>query len=356
MAQNVIFTNQLGSTLDSIVEGYMAANVFVLVDSNTKAFVLPVLTADSKAAANATVITCPAGDMNKNLESLQRIWQSLSTGGASRQAVLINLGGGVVTDLGGFAAATFKRGIHCINIPTTLLGAVDAAVGGKTGINFNGYKNQIGAFAPADAVIISTVFFPTLSQQELLSGYGEMIKHALLSGPQQLDDILRYQVLNPPADPDRLLALIKESVEVKQRIVEQDPLESGLRRALNLGHTVGHAFESLALKRMSPIPHGYAVVWGLVVELVLSHLRLGFSSELLHRIADYIFANYGAYDITCDDYPALLDFMQQDKKNTDTQHINFTLLKAPGDFTIDCTADADEISAALDIYRDLAHI
>ena len=137
MAQNVIFTNQLGSALDAIVEGYMAANVFVLVDSNTKAFVLPVLTADSKAVANATVITCPAGDMNKNLESLQRIWQSLSTGGASRQAVLINLGGGVVTDLGGFAAATFKRGIHCINIPTTLLGAVDAAVGGKTGINFN---------------------------------------------------------------------------------------------------------------------------------------------------------------------------------------------------------------------------
>ena len=356
MSQKIIFTNQLGETLDSLVSNYLASNVYVLVDSNTKAFVLPVLTADSKAVASATVITCPAGDMNKNLDSLQNIWQSLCQGGASRQAVLINVGGGVVTDLGGFAAATFKRGIHCINIPTTLLGAVDAAVGGKTGINYNGFKNQIGAFAPADAVIISTVFFPTLSQQELLSGYGEMLKHGLLDGPQQLADLMRYQVLNPPADPDRLLALVKESVGVKQNIVSQDPTETGLRRALNLGHTIGHAFESLALKRMSPIPHGYAVVWGLVVECILSHLTEGFHSETLHKLADYIYANYGAYDITCDDYPNLIAFMRQDKKNADAEHINFTLLKAPGDFIVDCTVPVEQITAALDIYRDLMHL
>lgn len=356
MAQKILFTNHPGDTLDKLVPKMSPSSVFVLVDSNTKSFVLPVLSADSQVVANATIITCPAGDMNKNLESLQRIWQSLTQSGASRRAVLINVGGGVVTDMGGFAAATFKRGIRCINIPTTVLGAVDAAVGGKTGVNFNSLKNHIGVFAPAEAVIISSLFFPTLSQQEILSGYAEIIKHALLDGPKQFADTMSYSVVNSPSDPDRLLALIKESVGVKERIVAQDPKEVGIRRALNLGHTIGHAFESLALKRLSPIPHGYAVAWGLVAEGVLAHIMEGFPSETLHTLADYVYANYGAFDITCDDYPALLGFMRQDKKNADPGHINFTLLRAPGDFAIDCTATDEQITAALDIYRDLLHI
>ncbi len=351
--QSLIYTNRVGETIDSLAAEYASPAVFVLVDSNTRTFVMPVLTADSETVRNATVISCPAGDMHKNLETLQTIWTSLAKQGASRSALLINVGGGVVTDMGGFAAATFKRGIRFINVPTTLLGAVDAAVGGKTGINFAGLKNLVGAFAPADAVIISTVFFPTLSQQELLSGYAEMLKHALLDGSKQLADIMSYSVVSPPADPDRLLALIRESVGVKQRIVEADPTESGLRKALNLGHTVGHAFESLGMKRLSPIPHGYAVVWGLVVELVLSHMLLKFPSDTLHEVAAYVRSNYGAFDITCDDYPELLKFMRNDKKNADADHINFTLLTAPGQPLIDRTADDEQIRTALDIYRDL---
>lgn len=351
--QNIIFTNQVGDTLDRLAEQIQPSSTFILVDPNTAKFVLPLFQADSETAAKATVITTPAGDNNKDINALTAIWQGLSDNQASRSSLLINLGGGVITDIGGLAAATYKRGIHVINIPTTLLGAVDAAVGGKTAINFNGLKNHIGVFSPADAVIISSIFFPTLSMQELLSGYGEMIKHALLSSSTTLADLLKYSLQNPPADPDRLLALVKESVAVKQTIVDQDPTEKGFRRTLNLGHTIGHAFESLALKRLSAIPHGYAVVWGLVVECVLSNMLEGFSSETLHNLADYVKHEYGAFDITCDDYPALLEFMAQDKKNILPDQINFTLLKAPGDIVLDVTPSKDQITAALDIYRDL---
>jgi len=351
--QDITFTNQVGRAIDALVSSYSPSRVFVLVDVNTSSFVLPLLSADSQAVADATVITCPAGDMNKNLDSLRRIWQVLTDAKASRSAVLVNVGGGVVTDLGGFAAATFKRGIHCINVPTSLLGAVDAAVGGKTGINFGGLKNQIGAFAPADHVVISTVFFNTLSQQELLSGYAEMIKHALLESAATLADVLRYSIVNQPSDSDRLLQLLRESVGIKQAIVEADPTEKGVRRALNLGHTIGHAFEALALKRLAPVPHGYAVAWGLVVEGILSNLIEGFPSDTLHQLASYVRENYGAYDITCDDYPELIALMRQDKKNTDADHINFTLLKVPGTYEINVTASPEQIAEALDIYRDL---
>lgn len=358
MQQQLIFTNQVGETLDQLVTDINPSSVFVLVDPNTAQFVLPVLQADSKviAAETSSVIQIPAGDIHKDLDTLRTIWQHLSDHQASRSALLINIGGGVITDMGGFAASTFKRGIHTINIPTSLLGAVDAAVGGKTAINFNGIKNQIGTFAPADAVIISSIFFPTLTIQETLSGYGEMIKHALLSSEQTLNDLLNYSIKNPPSDPDRLLALVKESVSVKENIVAQDPTEQNLRRSLNLGHTVGHAFEALALKRHSPIPHGYAVVWGIIVECILSNMLEGFNSEILYRLATYAKDEYGIFDITCDDYPDLLQFMSQDKKNLLPDLINFTLLKAPGDIVLDVTPSHDHITAALDIYRDIMGI
>ena len=217
-----------------------------------------------------------------------------------------------MTDLGGFAAATFKRGIRFINIPTTLLSAVDAAVGGKTGVNFNGLKNEIGVFKEAETVIISTVFFSTLPERELKSGYAEMLKHGLLDGEAVYNKLLDYDFDNVAGNG--LLRLVEESVNVKRRIVEQDPFEQGLRRALNLGHTAGHAFESLALKRNSPVPHGYAVAWGMVVEAVLSHTEKGFPSAELYRLADYVCRHYGAFHITCDDYPELIEFMRHDKK------------------------------------------
>ncbi len=356
MSQQLIFTNNPGEVLDRLIAEMQVTQVFVLVDENTNTCVLPKLKAESKVVNMAKTIVCPAGDMHKNIDSLQAIWAALSSAEASRQALLVNIGGGVVTDMGGFAAATFKRGIRCINMPTTLLGAVDAAVGGKTGINFDGIKNLVGAFAPADAVIISTKFFTTLPQMELLSGYGEMLKHGLLAGQTQFYDLLTHSLSETSADLERLLQLLKESVSVKERIVAADPKENSVRRALNLGHTIGHAFESLSHKRKMPVAHGYAVAWGLVAETVLSHLQLGFAAESLHALADYVLANYGAFEITCDDYPELLAYMRNDKKNANADSINFTLLRAPGDFAIDQIVVPEQIAVALDIYRDLMHL
>lgn len=352
--QDLIFSNDVASHLDALVKRYSPSKLFVLVDSNTHECVLPQLITESKAITQAKVISIEAGDTNKNIESLMHIWAQLVEGGATRKSMMINLGGGVVTDIGGFAGATFKRGIRFVNIPTTLLSAVDAAVGGKTGINFHCFKNEIGAFCEAEAVIISTRFLDTLSSEELLSGYAEMLKHGLISNVDTYNRLLAKDVAN--IDTDEMLQLLEESVMVKKRIVEEDPTEKGIRRALNLGHTAGHAFESLALQRKSPIPHGYAVAWGLVVELILSHMQLKFPSIELTRLATYIYENYGAFHITCDDYDALIEFMRHDKKNDSANAINFTMLKQVGDIHIDCIAPEDDIKTALDIYRDFMHI
>lgn len=352
--QDLIFTNEVAQAIDNLAKAIASPNVFVLVDVNTELLVLPELKCASKTIANATIITIKAGDINKNLDSLAYIWKQLCDNGATRKSLLINLGGGVVTDIGAFAGATFKRGIRFINVPTTLLAAVDAAVGGKTGINFNGFKNEIGAFREADAVIISTTFFRTLLREELLSGYAEMIKHGLISDKACYNRLLSFDISSHD-NHNHLLQLLEESVKVKRHIVEEDPTEKGIRRALNLGHTAGHAFESLALRKKSPIPHGYAVAWGLIVELILSHLQLKFPSDELHRLARYISEHYGIIDITCDDYPELLNLMHHDKKNDSTE-INFTLLDDIGNVHIDCTASETEISTALDIFRDLLGI
>lgn len=356
MKQQLIFTNHPGEELDSMVAKMHPSSVYVICDSNVDTQVLPVLDNMSQTVASATKIVVPADDANKNLDSVSNIWQQLNEKGATRTSLIINVGGGMVTDMGGFAAATFKRGVKFINLPTTLLGAVDASIGGKTGINFNDCKNEVGVFAEAEASIISTLFFVTLPQQELLSGYAEMLKHGLLKDSKTFDRLLSYSIVQSGLDDDRLLALLKESVEVKKQIVEEDLKEQGIRKALNLGHTVGHAFESLAMKRQSPIPHGYAVAWGMVVELVLSHLQLGFPTADLQRYATYVKENYGAFDIDCDDYPELLALMSHDKKNSSPDCINFSLLKDIGDVNIDCTASAEQIKAAMDIYRDLLGI
>lgn len=351
---NLVFTNQVTRTLDEAVEAINPTSVHVLVDVNTKAFVLPLLQAESKAVASAKVIEIKAGEMFKNLDSLTYIWKQLGDGDANRRSLLINLGGGVVTDMGAFAAATFKRGIAFINIPTTLLCAVDASIGGKNGINFNGLKNEIGLFRDADLAIVSTLFFNTLTSQELLSGYAEMLKHALVSSPEFTAKLLTYDVTN--YNPDSLLKLLKDSVAVKQKYVEADHEDRGARRALNLGHTIGHAFESLALKRKSSLAHGYAVAFGMVVALVLSRMKFDFPSDILNTYVAYVSRHYGAFEISCEDYSQLLAFMHRDKKNDSGDAINCTLLRAVGDVSVNTPVTDEEMTAALDIYRDLLHL
>lgn len=352
MAQKIIFTNEVSQALDQTLEGLNFNKLFVLTDNNTKQLVLPSLQS-MLSKYNATNISIPAGDINKNVESMAHVWKELGENGGTRHSVLINLGGGMVTDLGGFAASTFKRGIKFINIPTTLLSAVDAAVGGKTGINFNGLKNEVGVFNEADAVIISTAPLSTLPLEEVKSGFAEMLKHGLLKSSDTFNRLLTYNFDN--FDADLLLNLLEESVNVKREVVAQDPHEKGIRRALNLGHTAGHAFESLAMKRNAPIPHGYAVAWGMIVELVISYLQLGFDSEILHQYADFVYRNYGAFNITCEDYPELISLMRHDKKSR-CGEMNFSLLKAIGDIHIDCEVSEHDVKAAMDIYRDLVHI
>ena len=350
--QNIIFTNAVSDALTRILQAKKFNKLFVITDSNTRCKVLPRL-ADNQYVADAVVVEFPAGDVNKNIDSLTSVWQQIGEAGGTRHSLAVNLGGGVVTDLGGFAAATFKRGIPFINIPTTLLSAVDAAIGGKTGINFNGLKNEVGAFCEASDVIISTAFLDTLPECEVKSGYAEMLKHGLLKSRDCFMSLVSFDVAN--GSKDRLLDLLKESVEVKAQIVEQDPHEKGLRRALNLGHTAGHAFESLAMDRKSPIPHGYAVAWGLVVELTLSNMLCGFPSARVQEYASFVLENYGSFHITCNDYDNLLQLMGHDKKSEHGE-MNFSLLADVGDVKINCEATADDVKAALDIYRDLLHI
>lgn len=343
--QKLIFTNDVAPALDALIAELKPAGVFFLADSNTR----PI--ADSLNSFGAKVIEIPPGDENKNLQTLASVWEVLSTCGATRRSLLINVGGGMVTDLGGFAAASFKRGIRFINVATTLLGAVDAAVGGKTGVNFLHFKNEIGAFAPADAVIISTRYFATLPSAELRSGFAEMLKHGLISSEEAYRRLLVFDIAD--ADLDALLPLLEENVKVKEHIVEIDPREQGIRKALNLGHTAGHAFESLAMERRRPIPHGFAVAHGLLVEMVLSNLLLGFPSAELHPVAALLREAYAMAPIACGDYDALIELMRHDKKNPNRQAINFTLLRRPGEPVIDSTVNADTIRAALDIYREL---
>ena len=251
--QNIIFTNAVSDALTRVLQAKKFNKLFVITDSNTRCKVLPRL-ADNQYVADAVVVEFPAGDVNKNIDSLTSVWQQIGEAGGTRHSLAVNLGGGVVTDLGGFAAATFKRGIPFVNIPTTLLSAVDAAIGGKTGINFNGLKNEVGTFCEASDVIISTAFLDTLPECEVKSGYAEMLKHGLLKSRDCFMSLVNFDVAH--GSKDRLLALLKESVEVKAEIVRQDPHEHGIRRALNLGHTAGHAFESMAMARQTPSPHG----------------------------------------------------------------------------------------------------
>ena len=342
MGQNLIFTNEVKATIERLVAaGNHNLSVWI-ADENTARLISP---------APLCLITIPDGDDSKTLATVTHVWEEMERFGVTRQSVVINLGGGMVTDLGGFAAATFKRGVRFINVPTTLLGAVDAAVGGKTGINFDGLKNEIGAFAPASDVIISTCFFDSLPLQEMKSGFAEVLKHAMLSDRKLFLQLLDHD-FSTPIHHDGLLEQLRRSVQVKVDIVTRDPNEQGERKALNLGHTIGHAFESLAMKRGNPIPHGYAVAWGLVTEAVLSHMLLQFSSEDVHRLGHFVRDNYRGFPFTCDDYDELLALMRHDKKSRDGE-ITCTLLTSIGDYRIGQTVSPDDVTAALDILRDL---
>ena len=363
MAQKVIFSEQLERTLETAIGECHPDRLFVLTDDNTRRLCWPVVK-DYGCLAAAQLITIPAGDEHKNLTSLSHVWEQLQQGGATRHSLMVCLGGGMVTDLGGFAASTFKRGIAFINIPTTLLAMVDASVGGKTGINFCGLKNEVGVFSEAQAVIICTRFLQTLDMQNVLSGYAEMLKHGLISNKEHWAELLRFPIENLNREEvqdssDRqepsggLASLLARSVAVKERIVEADPHEQGLRKALNLGHTIGHAIEEWSFTPTpNPLLHGYAVAYGLVGELYLSAVKCHFPTDRLRQTVQFVREHYGTPAITCNDYPALLRLMTHDKKNT-AGTINFTLLSDIGELQLNQSATDEEIREALDFLREM---
>ena len=346
--QKVIICQNLNEDLHSAIQNCPHDKLFILVDEHTRQLCLPIIS-EMECLKDAYIITIGSEDIHKNLETLAYVWTELGDRGATRHSLLINLGGGMVTDLGGFAASTFKRGIQYINIPTTLLAMVDASVGGKTGINFNGLKNEIGVFSPAEYVLLDTEFLKTLDIHNMLSGYAEMLKHGIISTTEHWAELLNFDMNQ--IDYKALQELVAKSVRIKEDIVEQDPFEKGIRKALNLGHTVGHAFESLALENNRPVLHGHAVAWGIVCELYFSYYKVGFPKDKLRQTIQFIKENYGVLTFDCKQYDRLYEFMTHDKKNS-AGIINFTLMGEIGDIRINQSANKEEIFDILDFYRE----
>lgn len=341
----------LADTLDEAIEKLNPITVTVVTDSNVERSVMP-LFEHSEVLRKANRVEIEPGENHKNIQSVMKIWDSLETAAATRKSVIVNIGGGLVTDIGGFAAATFKRGIRFINVPTTLLGAVDAATGGKTGINYNGLKNEIGTFhLPAD-VIISALPLRSLPQKEIMSGYAEMIKTGLIADASLYEKLLNAdEILN---DHVQLEDAMRRCVAIKEEIVRQDPTEKGLRKILNFGHTAGHAFESLSFRRGVPVAHGEAVAHGILVEMILSGMLKRFpSKEMLKYMTAILKTFYPRLGLRCGDIPELMDIMSHDKKNANAGSPNFTLLTSPGCPEIDCLPGMKEIEEALMIYRDM---
>ena len=346
--QEVIISRHIASCLTEAIGRCPHDRLFVLTDTTTLDLCWPLIK-NLPCLDGALMITIGATDECKTLESLIHVWTSLQEGHGTRHSLLVNLGGGMVTDLGGFAASTFKRGIRYINIPTTLLSMVDASVGGKTGINFGGLKNEIGVFNNASSVILDTQFLRTLDYQNLASGYAEMLKHGLISNPENWGELLRFDLND--VDYAQLGEMVAKSVAIKQRVVEEDPTEKGLRKVLNLGHTIGHALESLAMEENRTVLHGYAVAWGLVCELYLSCVLCQFPTDRMRQTVQCIKERYGQFLFTCKEYDRLYALMQHDKKN-EGNTINFSLLADIGDIRLNQTATKEQIFEALDFLRE----
>ena len=347
MKQRIIISKQLQTDLAEAIAECEHDRIFVLVDETTNKLCWT-LVKDYLCLKDAQTIVIGTTDRHKNLDTLVHVWESLQQGKATRHSLLINLGGGMVTDLGGFAASTYKRGINFINVPTTLLAMVDASVGGKTGINFGGLKNEIGVFNDAEFVLLDTNWLRTLDEENIRSGYAEMLKHGLIADETMWAELINFYLAQP--DLHQLASMLDKSVRIKERIVAEDPHEKGIRKALNLGHTFGHAFESWAMKRQ-PVLHGYAVAFGLIAELYLATTQTDFPTERMRQTVNFIRAYYGSLPITCNDYPELIELMHHDKKNRGNE-INVTLLGGIGDIRIDQTITEEDIKEALDFFRE----
>lgn len=319
------------------------SSVFLLADENTALHCLPIVQERIPTLKDALLITVPAGESHKNLHCCAHVWEVLSTKGADRQSLLIAVGGGVTTDLGGFAAACFKRGIAYAAIPTSLLAMVDAAIGGKTGIDFQGLKNEIGAFYPAEAILIDPIFLKTLPIRQLHAGYAEMLKHGLIADTAYWE-LLAEQEIETLSTED-WLPLILRSNAIKAAIVAQDPKDQGIRQSLNFGHTIGHAIEakSLAMQGADAVLHGEAIAAGMIIESFLSPLSL----SVQEHIATVLSSRYAYLPV---DEQDLKDYLAHDKKNTEKQ-VRYSLLAEIGKPLLQQSVAEGRLEAALQAYK-----
>ena len=342
---NLFFSENIIEELSSFLREKFTNKIFVLFDENTKKYCYPLI--QDAFIQKPVEITIPAGEKSKNIDFVKHVWKNLTEKNADRQSLLINIGGGKVSDLGGFAAGTYQRGIEYVNIPTSLLAQIDASVGGKTGINLDDLKNQIGLFNEPKAVFIASKFLKTLPQRELISGLAEMLKHSLLDNQDSWNKIKR--IYPERIDFTYLHTLIKESVEFKMKIVKSDPLEKANREALNFGHTIGHAIETYFNRNNIEILHGEAVAIGMICELFLSNKVLSFNFKKLFEVSEYLATYFKSFKIDYNIYDEIYEIMKHDKKNKQDS-IRFTLLRDIGDFEINQQCSKEDIFEALNFY------
>lgn len=343
----IIFGHQAYANLNKYLEKEKPSLIFILVDENTQKDCLPIFLQQLATDISIEIIEIEAGEEHKTIATCEGVWETLSDLNADRKSLLINLGGGVVTDLGGFVASTFKRGIAYVNIPTSLLAMVDASVGGKTGVDLGNLKNQIGVISNPEMVLIDTTFLASLPQNQLRSGLSEMLKHGLISSRNywnKMTDLSQFTA-------EDLEQLIYESVEIKNEIVKKDLRENSLRKTLNFGHTLGHAVESYFLTHLAKttLLHGEAIAIGMIMAAFISSEMTDLPTTDRDEIKKVLEKTFSKTTFEKKDIPAILDLLKFDKKNSHGR-INFVLLQAIGKPVIDCQVSNELILASFDYY------
>jgi 3-dehydroquinate synthase len=342
MPDTIHFTSHPSSELIDFLGSKSYSKTCVLTDENTKRHCYPLI---QKEIPPHVLITVPAGEEVKNIETATKIWKAFTDHALDRHAVLIILGGGVLGDMGGFCAATYKRGIDFILVPTTLLSQVDSSIGGKLGIDFENFKNHIGVFQTPVQTIIHAGFLNTLPDRELRSGFAEVIKHCLIS-----DRNMWNELTSKSWKDQNWERVISHSVNFKLDVVTEDPRESGLRKILNAGHTIGHAIESHLLNLNRKVLHGEAIAAGLVMETYIAKQRKMLSTDEANQIFKYVTDQFGKIDLPENEDGEIVSLMMQDKKNKGNK-ILCVLLEGIGRARWDCEISNDEVKGALSFYR-----
>ena len=342
--ESIIFSGNITQDLGRYLESKTFSKLGIVADSNSIRHCYPLIVPSLPPHEH---FSFEAGEINKNIQTCTEIWQWMTESGFDRKSMIINLGGGVACDMGGFCASTYKRGVRFINIPTTLLSQVDASVGGKLGIDFNGYKNHIGVFNIPEVVMISDAFLHSLSRAELRSGYAEVIKHGLIRNEYYFESLRAEGWENQDWS-----AIIEKSISIKREVVEKDPKENGLRKILNFGHTVGHAVESFYLDTDKHLLHGEAIAIGMIAEAYLSRKLQGLSPQELNTITEFLLNVFDAVDIPEGDLKGIAALCFQDKKNVG-KVINCSLLNKIGSCDYDIPVSSENIMESLSFYNQL---